>query len=84
MAEAKQKPVAEMSFEEALAKLEQIVGGLEGGTVPLEQSIAMYVRGEALRGRCADLLKKAEARIEKITVSEGTATASEPLDAGDS
>ena len=83
MAEAKQKPVAGMSFEEALAELEQIVGGLEGGTIPLEQSIAMYERGEVLRGHCAALLKKAEARIEKITVSDGTATGTESLDEGD-
>ena len=83
LAEAKQKPVAMMSFEEALAELEQIVGGLEGGTIPLEQSIAMYERGEALRGHCAALLKKAEVRIEKITVSDGAATGTEPLDAGD-
>ena len=82
MAEAKQKPVAEMSFEEALAELEQIVSGLEGGTVALEESIAMYERGEALRGHCAALLKKAEARVEKITTSNGEATGTEPFDEG--
>ena len=83
MAEPEQKPVEEMRFEEALAELERIVGGLEGGTVPLEESIAMYERGEALRAHCAALLKKAEARIEKITASNGTATGTEPFDAGD-
>jgi len=83
LAEPEQKPVEEMRFEEALAELERIVGGLEGGTVPLEESIAMYERGEALRAHCAALLKKAEARIEKITASNGTATGTEPFDAGD-
>jgi exodeoxyribonuclease VII small subunit len=83
LAEPKQKPVEGLSFEEALAELERIVGGLEGGTVPLEESIAMYERGEALRAHCAALLKKAEARIEKITASEGTATGTEPFDTGE-
>lgn len=83
MAEPKPKPVEGLSFEEALAELEKIVAGLEGGTVPLEESIAMYERGEALRAHCDGLLKKAEARIEKITASEGTATGTEPFDAGD-
>ena len=83
MVEPKQKPVEGMSFEEALAELEQIVGGLEGGTVPLEESIAMYERGEALRTHCEALLKKAEARIEKITASEGIATGTAPFDAGE-
>ena len=83
MAESKQRPVEGLSFEEALAELEQIVAGLEGGTVPLEQSIAMYERGEALRAHCETLLKRAEARIEKITASDGTATGTEPFDAGD-
>lgn len=75
------KPVAEMTFEEALAELEEIVGGLEGGRVPLEASIAMYERGDALRAHCDALLKKAEARIEKIAASDGTATGTEPFDA---
>lgn len=76
-----ERPVADMAFEEALAELEQIVSGLEEGRVPLEQSIAMYERGEALRARCDELLKQAEAKIEKITASNGEAKGTEPLDA---
>ena len=53
------KPVAEMSFEEAMAALEQVVGALERGEVPLEQSIALYERGAALKAHCAKKLAEA-------------------------
>jgi len=49
--------------------------------VPLEQSVAMYERGEVLKARCEELLKQAEARVEKITLDAGgKPTGSEPLD----
>jgi len=49
--------------------------------VPLEESIAIYARGEALKRRCEELLKSAEQRIEKITLgANGKPTGSEPLD----
>lgn len=70
-----------MSFETALNELEQIVGTLEGGKAPLAQSIAIYERGEALKSHCETLLKQAEARIEKITLRNGAAVGTEPLDA---
>jgi len=70
-----------MSFETALAELEKIVATLEGGKAPLAESIAIYERGEALKGHCETLLKAAEARIEKITLSrDGTPVGTEPLD----
>ncbi|HEX2539256.1 MAG TPA: exodeoxyribonuclease VII small subunit [Pseudolabrys sp.] len=70
-----------MPFETAIAELEQIVRELEGGKVPLEQSVAMYERGETLKARCEELLKHAEARVEKITLNAGgKPTGSEPLD----
>ncbi len=69
-----------LSFEQALAELEGIVRRLEAGQVELEESIRIYERGEALKKRCNDLLKQAEARIEKITLKDGKAVASEPLD----
>lgn len=73
--------IKEMSFETALAELEQIVGRLEHGDVPLEESIQIYERGEALRAHCDRLLTQAEAKVEKITVSpEGTAGKTEPLE----
>lgn len=61
-----EKPIAEMSFEEALAALEHVVGQLEGGQVPLDQSIALYERGDALKKHCDQRLADAEKKIEKI------------------
>lgn len=75
------KPVEELTFEKALAELEQIVGKLERGDVELAESIAIYERGEALKKRCEALLGEAEARIEKIRVGgDGKAVGAEPLD----
>lgn len=81
MAETKAIAVEELTFEAALAELEAIVGKLERGDVPLAESIAIYERGEALKNRCAALLKQAEARVEKIRLSPaGKPTGIEPLD----
>jgi exodeoxyribonuclease VII small subunit len=75
--------LASLPFEKALAELEDIVRRLERGDVPLEESIAIYERGEILKKHCEALLKKAEARIEKITVgADGQATGTTPLDVG--
>ncbi len=73
--------VAKLTFEAALKELEEIVTKLERGDVPLEESIAIYERGEALKKRCEALLAAAEERVEKIRVSEGKAAGSEPFDA---
>jgi len=62
--------VAALSFEEAMAALEEIVDRLESGAVGLEESIAVYTRGSLLRRHCEDKLKSAEARIEKIQLDE--------------
>jgi len=72
--------VISLSFEKALEELEKIVDRLERGDVALEESIAIYERGEALRARCDTLLKAAELKIEKIkTGRDGQATGTEPL-----
>lgn len=77
----KQPDVSEMSFEAALKELETIVGKLESGEVELEESIAIYERGEALRAHCDGLLKKAEAKVEKISLdADGKPAGTEPLD----
>jgi exodeoxyribonuclease VII small subunit len=62
------KPVAEMSFEEAMRALEDVVGKLERGDVPLEQSIALYERGAQLKKRCEAKLKEAEEKVATITL----------------
>jgi exodeoxyribonuclease VII small subunit len=73
--------IASLPFEKALAELEAIVDQLEKGAVPLEQSIAIYERGENLKKHCEALLKSAEERIEKITFGpDGKPKGGEPLD----
>jgi exodeoxyribonuclease VII small subunit len=81
MAENTNADVKKLTFEKALAELEQIVQKLEGGAVPLEESVTIYERGEALKRRCEELLRQAEARVEKITLdASGKPTGTEPLD----
>ena len=81
MAEQTHADVQTLPFEKALEELEQIVDRLERGDVALEESIAIYERGEALRARCNALLKAAELKIEKIkTGRAGEAAGTEPLD----
>jgi len=74
------KPVDTMSFEEAMAALEQVVGALERGEVPLEQSIALYERGALLKKHCADKLKDAEEKVELIRAQEGRAVGTAPAE----
>ena len=66
-----QSDIADMSFEQAMAALEQVVSQLERGDVALDASIQLYERGALLKDRCAALLKQAEERVEKITLGEG-------------
>jgi exodeoxyribonuclease VII small subunit len=73
--------VKKLSFERAIEELESIVKRLEDGKVPLEESVAIYERGEALKRRCEELLRQAEARVDKITTdASGQVTGTEPLD----
>ena len=58
--------IAGMSFEDALAELERIVRGLEGGQQKLEDAITCYERGTALRRHCEAKLAEAEARVQAI------------------
>lgn len=73
--------LAAMSFEDALRALEDVVRKLESGEVPLDQSIMLYERGEALRKHCQTRLDAASARIEKIvTGAGGEAAGTQPFD----
>ena len=75
--------ISEMSFEDALRALEEIVRKLESGEVTLDRSIDLYERGEALRTHCQARLDAAQARIEKIvTDGQGRASGTAPFDAG--
>jgi exodeoxyribonuclease VII small subunit len=66
-AEAAARPVAQMSFEEALSELEGIVQKLERGQLDLESSIQAYEHGTALRQHCAEKLRQVQLRVEKLT-----------------
>ncbi|PYF02675.1 exodeoxyribonuclease VII small subunit [Rhodopseudomonas faecalis] len=73
--------VKTLSFERAIEELESIVRRLEDGKVPLEESVTIYERGEALKRRCEELLRAAEARVDKITTdAQGQPTGTAPLD----
>jgi exodeoxyribonuclease VII small subunit len=81
MADKTNADVTQLSFERAIEELETIVKRLEEGKVPLEESVAIYERGELLKRRCEELLRHAEARVEKITLdAAGKPTGTEPLD----
>ena len=73
--------IGKLPFERAIEELESIVKRLEEGKEPLEESVAIYERGEALKARCEDLLRQAEARVEKITLgADGKPSGTVPLD----
>ncbi|MGB0901867.1 exodeoxyribonuclease VII small subunit [Halocynthiibacter sp.] len=72
--------VTEMSFEEAMAALEGVVGQLERGDVPLDQSISLYERGAELKKHCETKLREAEEKVAKITLGpDGAAQGTEAL-----
>ena len=75
--------IAELSFEDALKRLEAIVHRLESGDASLEESITLYGEGDRLRGQCEARLQAAQARIERITLGpDGAARGTQPFDAG--
>jgi exodeoxyribonuclease VII small subunit len=79
--DAQTPDIAGMNFEDALRALEDVVRRLETGDVPLEESIGLYERGEALRRHCQARLDAAQARIEKIVQGpDGKATGTVPFD----
>ena len=74
--------ISHLNFEQALKELEEVVRRLESGEVPLDESIDLYERGEALRQLCQQRLDSAQASIEKIVSGpDGTAQGTVPLDA---
>jgi len=81
MADTGTADIKKLTFERAIEELETIVKRLEEGKVPLEVSVAIYERGETLKRRCEELLRQAEARVEKITLdASGKPGGTEPLD----
>jgi exodeoxyribonuclease VII small subunit len=73
--------VEDMSFEQAMAELERVVGQLERGDVALDQSIALYERGALLKKRCETKLKEAEEKVAAITLDgEGNPAGLKPVE----
>jgi exodeoxyribonuclease VII small subunit len=64
-------PLAELSFEQALAELEQIVGQLESGQLALDEAMALFERGQLLAARCGTLLDSAELKIQTLAPKPG-------------
>ncbi len=74
---------SELSFEAALARLEEIVRTLERGEAPLDKSIELYQEGDKLKRHCEARLKAAQSRIEQIAFgSDGAPAAAKPFDVG--
>ncbi|MHC4878311.1 MAG: exodeoxyribonuclease VII small subunit [Planctomycetota bacterium] len=79
---ARKKAEQAPSFEEAVAELQQIVGALEDGSLPLEESMSQFERGVRLLKNCYQVLEQAEQRIEILTgVDEDGTVQTEPFDA---
>jgi exodeoxyribonuclease VII small subunit len=75
--------ITELSFEDALKRLEAIVHRLESGEASLDESITLYAEGDALRKQCEARLQAAQARIDKISLgADGKPTGTQPFDAG--
>ncbi|HYZ39874.1 MAG TPA: exodeoxyribonuclease VII small subunit [Stellaceae bacterium] len=70
--------IAAMSFEEALAELEQIVRRLEGGQVKLDEAILSYERGAQLKRHCERKLNEAQQRVDRIVIGPEGAISVEP------
>jgi exodeoxyribonuclease VII small subunit len=79
---ANDTPDDQLSFESALKELEEIVARLEQGEVDLEDSIALYERGQALKAHCEKKLKAAEGRLEKVVLGAKGPEGVEPADLG--
>ena len=74
-------PVSEMSFEAAMSELEAVVTQLDRGEVPLDQSIALYERGAALKAHCEAKLKEAEEKVEQLVLNaDGQPTGANPVE----
>tara|TARA_B110000037_G_C16716490_1_gene341227 strand:- start:209 stop:454 length:246 start_codon:yes stop_codon:yes gene_type:complete len=74
-------PVTEMSFEQAMAELERVLGQLERGDVALDQSISLYERGALLKARCETKLKEAEEKVAAITLdADGNPAGLKPVE----
>ena len=80
MTDAAAADISGLTFEQALTELESIVSKLESGQAPLEESIAAYERGAALKAHCEAKLEAARLKVEKIVLGPGGPTGVEPAE----
>jgi exodeoxyribonuclease VII small subunit len=74
--------VDELSFEDALAELDETVRQLEAGDLPLDEALALFERGQRLSARCQGLLQAAELKVQQLAPKAGGGFALEPFDEG--
>jgi exodeoxyribonuclease VII small subunit len=67
MAKTEIIPIDKLTYEDAYAELEKIVSVLESGEQPLEEALALFERGQMLTKRCAELLAKAELKVQRLS-----------------
>jgi exodeoxyribonuclease VII small subunit len=67
---SKPKPADKLAYEEAYEELEAIVEQLQSGELPLEESLALFERGQALAARCSTLLEEAEIKLRQLVPDE--------------
>jgi exodeoxyribonuclease VII small subunit len=80
MAKAKARPAEELTFEQAFEELQTVVASLESGEPALEESLALFERGQALADRCSHLLEHAELRLRQLVPDERGGEREEELD----
>ena len=79
----KKKTIGKMSYEEAFKELQSVVEKMEGGELPLKDSMALFERGQALSARCGQLLEEAQLRLRQLTENESGELVDVDLDLGD-
>jgi exodeoxyribonuclease VII small subunit len=78
MAKNETRPIEKLTYEEAYAELEKTVTALEAGDQPLDEALGLFERGQLLTRRCAELLDKAELKVQKLS-----GEAMQPFEAGE-
>jgi len=79
---ARSDPQTELTFEQALAKLEAIVQSIEQGKIGLQESIQQYEEGMKLIRKCRSILTDAEQKIQKLQLAAGGEMSAEPFQPG--
>ena len=79
----KNKTIGKMSYEEAFIELQSVVEKMEGGELPLKDSLALFERGQALSARCSELLEEAQLKLRQLTKDESGELVEADLDLED-